>query len=83
LGARAPTPYYAQRILAQPLALAEIGAVAAAHHERLDGSGYHRSLPATMPTPIMRILAAAEVYQAISKRARIVPRLLQKAQQTH
>lgn len=58
-------PYYAQRILAQPLALAEIGTVAAAHHERLDGSGYHRSLPATMLTPAMRILAAAEVYQAM------------------
>jgi HD-GYP domain-containing protein (c-di-GMP phosphodiesterase class II) len=58
-------PYYAQRILAQPAALAEIGAVAAAHHERLDGSGYHRNLPATMLTPAMRILAAAEVYQAM------------------
>jgi len=58
-------PYYAQRILAQPIALAEIGAVAAAHHERLDGSGYYRNLPATMLTPAMRILAAAEVYQAM------------------
>jgi HD-GYP domain-containing protein (c-di-GMP phosphodiesterase class II) len=60
-------PYYAHRILAQPIALAEIGAVAAAHHERLDGSGYHRSLPATMLTPAMRILAAAEVYQAMTE----------------
>jgi HD-GYP domain-containing protein (c-di-GMP phosphodiesterase class II) len=60
-------PYYAQRILAQPTALAEIGAMAATHHERLDGSGYHRNLPATMLTPAMRILAATEAYQAMTE----------------
>ncbi len=39
--------------------------VACAHHERLDGSGYHRNLPANMLTPVMRLLAAAEAYQAM------------------
>jgi HD-GYP domain-containing protein (c-di-GMP phosphodiesterase class II) len=58
-------PYYAQRILAQPRALAELGMVACAHHERLDGSGYHRNLPANMLTPVMHLLAAAEAYQAM------------------
>lgn len=58
-------PYYAQRILAQPEALAELGAVASAHHERLDGSGYHRNLPANMLTPAMCLLAAAETYRAM------------------
>lgn len=58
-------PYYAQRILAQPQALAELGTVACAHHERLDGSGYHRNLPANMFTPVMRLLAVTEAYQAM------------------
>jgi HD-GYP domain-containing protein (c-di-GMP phosphodiesterase class II) len=58
-------PYYAQRILAQPTALAELGAVASAHHERLDGSGYHRNLPAPALTPVMCLLAAAEAYRAM------------------
>jgi HD-GYP domain-containing protein (c-di-GMP phosphodiesterase class II) len=58
-------PYYAQRILAQPQVLAELGAVASAHHERLDGSGYHRNLSANLLTPVMCLLAAAEMYQAM------------------
>ena len=58
-------PYYTQRILAQPEALAELGAVAGAHHERLDGSGYHRNLSANQLTPVMRLLAVAEMYQAM------------------
>ena len=39
--------------------------LAAAHHERLDGSGYHRNLPASLLTPAMRILAAANAYRAM------------------
>ena len=38
-------PYYTERMLARPEALSRLGAIAANHHERLDGSGYHRSLP--------------------------------------
>ncbi len=37
-------PYYTERALARPAALARLGAIAGAHHERLDGSGYHRGL---------------------------------------
>jgi HD-GYP domain-containing protein (c-di-GMP phosphodiesterase class II) len=62
-------PYYTQRILAQPQALAKLGAVASTHHERLDGSGYHRNLSANQLTPLMRLLATADMYQAkIEKR---------------
>jgi hypothetical protein len=50
-------PYYTQRILAQPPAFAEWGALAAAHRERLDGSGYHRNILASMLTPAMRMSA--------------------------
>ena len=40
---------------------------AAAHHERLDGSGYHRSLPGSALSPSARMLAAADVYHAMTE----------------
>ncbi|WP_245585710.1 HD-GYP domain-containing protein [Pseudonocardia asaccharolytica] len=47
--------------------LAGIAAVAGLHHERLDGSGYPRGLTATaIPAPA-RILAAADVYHALTE----------------
>jgi HD-GYP domain-containing protein (c-di-GMP phosphodiesterase class II) len=58
-------PYFTERILARPDALKTIANVAALHHERLDGNGYHRSLPAAMQPLPVRILAAADVYQAM------------------
>ena len=36
--------YYTERMLRRPAALAGLAAIAAAHHERLDGSGYHRAI---------------------------------------
>ena len=56
-------PYYTERILARSPALAGIGHVASLHHERLDGSGYHRAVGAHGLSPSARILAAAEAYQ--------------------
>jgi DNA-binding NarL/FixJ family response regulator len=43
--------------------LAQIGAIAGLHHERLDGSGYHRGVAAGAQPFLARILAAACVYQ--------------------
>lgn len=60
-------PYYTERVLARPSMLAQLGAIAALHHERLDGSGYHRGLPASMLSPSARILAAADVYHAMTE----------------
>src|SRR4029453_7119247 len=37
------------------------------HHERLDGSGYHRGATAASIPPMARILAAADVYQALTE----------------
>jgi HD-GYP domain-containing protein (c-di-GMP phosphodiesterase class II) len=54
--------YYTERVLAQ--ALNTIGTIASMHHERLDGSGYHRGATAASLSPAARILAAANVYQA-------------------
>ncbi|HEY1359753.1 MAG TPA: HD domain-containing phosphohydrolase [Thermoleophilaceae bacterium] len=60
-------PYLTERMLARPEALAQLGAIAACHHERLDGSGYHRSLPGSALSPAARMLAAADVYQAMTE----------------
>ena len=61
-------PYYTERVLARSPELARIGALAALHHERLDGSGYFRSLTAPMLSPAARILAAANTYCALTER---------------
>jgi HD-GYP domain-containing protein (c-di-GMP phosphodiesterase class II) len=55
-------PYYVDRMFAS-CALAPIGRLAAAHHERLDGSGYPRASTGDALSVHSRILAAADVYQ--------------------
>lgn len=57
--------YYTERILQRPAALARIGDLAAMAHERVDGGGYHRRLRAGAIPLVARILAAADVYQAM------------------
>jgi putative nucleotidyltransferase with HDIG domain len=43
-----------------------LAGVAASHHERLDGSGYHRGLAAfDLPRPA-RILAVADIFEALT-----------------
>lgn len=60
-------PYFTERVLARPGLLARLGALAALHHERLDGSGYYRGLKASLLSPAARILAAADVYHAMTE----------------
>jgi HD-GYP domain-containing protein (c-di-GMP phosphodiesterase class II) len=60
-------PYYTERMLARPEALARLGAIAASHHERMDGSGYHRSLPGSALSPAARMLAAADAFHAMTE----------------
>lgn len=57
--------YYTERILAQPAALSELGAIAGHHHERIDGSGYHRAVRGAAIAPAAKILAAGDAYQAM------------------
>jgi HD-GYP domain-containing protein (c-di-GMP phosphodiesterase class II) len=59
-------PHYTERTLARTGAFAPLAALAASCHERLDGSGYHRALPATALTGPMRALAAADAYRAMT-----------------
>jgi HD-GYP domain-containing protein (c-di-GMP phosphodiesterase class II) len=58
-------PYYTERMLRRPAALAGLAAVAAAHHERLDGSGYHRGLRGPDIPLLARYLAAADAYHGL------------------
>ena len=57
-------PYYGERALAS---FGDAGNAMAAlvlrHHERLDGSGYHRKATGPDLSPAARILAAAEAFQ--------------------
>jgi HD-GYP domain-containing protein (c-di-GMP phosphodiesterase class II) len=58
-------PHFTERAFAQSPALAPIGVLAGSHHERLDGTGYHRGSAASVLEPASRILAAAGSYQAM------------------
>jgi len=58
-------PYLTQRMLARTPGLAEVGHCASLHHERLDGSGYPHGLRGEAISRPARILAAADVYQAL------------------
>ncbi len=60
-------PYQTERILARSAVLAPVARLAGFHHERLDGSGYHRGAPAGAIDGSARILAAADVYQALTE----------------
>ena len=56
-------PYLTERALARIPALAAVGALAALHHERLDGTGYPRGLRADAQPVTARVLAAAVLYR--------------------
>jgi HD-GYP domain-containing protein (c-di-GMP phosphodiesterase class II) len=58
-------PLLAEQILGRVPSLRGLAAVAAAHHERLDGSGYPRGLAGDELTLPMRVLAVADVYEAL------------------
>jgi HD-GYP domain-containing protein (c-di-GMP phosphodiesterase class II) len=58
-------PHFTERAFAQSEALAPIGLLAGSHHERLDGSGYHRGLRGSALDKVGRILAAADCYTAM------------------
>ncbi len=57
--------YYTERILGRCGQLAGLARLAGSHHERLDGSGYHRGVDRLEPAA--RLLAAADVYQAATQ----------------
>jgi HD-GYP domain-containing protein (c-di-GMP phosphodiesterase class II) len=59
-------PRHSERILARVPVLSGLAATAGAHHERLDGSGYPDGLTGEELDLPARILAVADVYEALT-----------------
>jgi len=60
-------PYLTDRMMARVTSLGPSREIASRHHERLDGSGYPRGLTAASLTQSDRLLAAADVYHAMTE----------------
>ncbi|MBV9606064.1 MAG: HD domain-containing protein [Solirubrobacterales bacterium] len=58
-------PLLTEQILGRVSSFVELASVASAHHERLDGSGYPRGLAGDALNTPMRVLAIADVYEAL------------------
>ena len=85
-------PYYSERILAGSVELARLAPTVGRHHERLDGSGYHRGSTEDDLSTAARVLAAADAFRtATEPRAHRPPlsedgarvRLLERAELGH
>ena len=61
-------PYHTERILLRSTALAPFARTAAMHHERQDGTGYHRGATAAEIPAAARVVAVADAYQAMTQR---------------
>jgi HD-GYP domain-containing protein (c-di-GMP phosphodiesterase class II)/DNA-binding CsgD family transcriptional regulator len=59
--------YHTERVLARSPLLAPLAQLAGMHHERQDGSGYHRGVTAASIPIGARVLAAADVFQALTE----------------
>jgi HD-GYP domain-containing protein (c-di-GMP phosphodiesterase class II)/DNA-binding CsgD family transcriptional regulator len=59
--------YYSERVLTASPVLAPLGRLAGAHHERLDGSGYHRGSSGPGLPRAARFLAAADALAAMTE----------------
>jgi HD-GYP domain-containing protein (c-di-GMP phosphodiesterase class II) len=60
--------YHSERILMASQRLAPLARLVGMHHERGDGSGYHRGCTADDARMPARVLAAADAYQAMTQR---------------
>jgi HD-GYP domain-containing protein (c-di-GMP phosphodiesterase class II) len=58
-------PYHGERILQRSDVLAPLALTVGQHHERMNGSGYHRGASASQLARPARILAAADVLHAM------------------
>ena len=55
-------PHYTERVLAPSAFLSRLGAIASTHHERIDGTGYHRGVAGPSLGQADRVLAAADTF---------------------
>jgi putative nucleotidyltransferase with HDIG domain len=58
--------FYTYQILHQVDGFRDLAELAASHHEQLDGKGYHRGLDASRLSTFDRILAVADIYEALT-----------------
>ena len=68
-------PFYTFEILNRITGFEEIATIAASHHEKLDGSGYHLGLHGHQMGILSRILVVADMYDALSGERPYRPRL--------
>ena len=59
--------YHSERVLSHSPFLASLAPVATTHHERLDGSGYHRGVDVATLKPTARLLGSADAYHAMTE----------------
>jgi len=59
--------YFTHRILTRCGPLRDLADVASSHHERMDGSGYHRGTKAPSLSSEARLLAAADAFRAMTE----------------
>lgn len=59
-------PFYTWKILNEIPGFAELSEIAGSHHEKLDGSGYFRGLTGDRLSIEARILAVADVFDALA-----------------
>lgn len=60
-------PYHTERVLSQSSFFEPIRNIARDHHERLDGSGYHRGIEGASLGNPARLLAAADAMKAMTE----------------
>jgi len=59
--------YHTERVITRSPFLAALAPAAAFHHERLDGSGYHRGAAAAELARPARLIAAADAFHAMTE----------------
>jgi putative nucleotidyltransferase with HDIG domain len=72
-------PFYTWKILHAIPRFGELSEIAASHHEKLDGSGYFRGLSNRQLSLESRILAVAEIFDALTARSPYREPLTQKS----
>jgi HD-GYP domain-containing protein (c-di-GMP phosphodiesterase class II)/DNA-binding CsgD family transcriptional regulator len=66
-------PYHTERLLSRVPPLAEVASIAGMHHERMDGHGYFRGVPAAQIPLGSRILAVASRFDELTHDAPVRP----------
>ena len=59
-------PMFTEQMLSRSPALAALNPVAGAHHEKADGSGYHKGLQGDATDRAARVLTAADMYVGLT-----------------